>query len=178
MAPKSSETSYGSVAVTIHWLSAILIIVVLGTGFRAGSLTDPGAKVDVLRVHASLAIVVILLTLARIVWWWFADRRPDPVAGLPRWQHISARVVHILFYVVILSMGASGIGMLVLSGAGPVVFGGEGQLPDFWNFLPRVPHGIGARLMVALLVVHASAALYHQYIRRDGTLRRMWYRSA
>ena len=74
-------------------------------------------------------------------------------------------------------MAASGIGMFVLSGAGPIVFGSEGNLPDFTQYLPRVPHSIGARAMVALLVLHAGAALYHHFVKRDATLRRMWFRS-
>ena len=71
-------------------------------------------------------------------------------------------------------MGASGIGMLSLSGAGPIIFGRvEGHLPDFWNFKPRIPHGIGARLLVILLFLHIGAALYHHFILRDGSLKRM-----
>ncbi|MEM7501840.1 MAG: cytochrome b/b6 domain-containing protein, partial [Pseudomonadota bacterium] len=45
----------------------------------------------------------------------------------------------------------------------------------FWDYLPRRPHGLGARLMVALIVFHAGAALYHQFVMKDGLLRRMWY---
>jgi cytochrome b561 len=83
-------------------------------------------------------------------------------------------VVHFLFYVVTLGMIASGVGMMVLSGAAPVIFGGEGApLPDFWKYPPRVPHGIGARLLVALLLLHVGAALHHHFVRRDGLLRRM-----
>jgi len=84
--------------------------------------------------------------------------------------------VHLLFYVAILGMAASGIGMFILSGAGPIIFdGGEGQLPDFWDYKPRVPHGIGARFLIVLLVFHTGAALYHHFVRRDGLLWRMWY---
>jgi cytochrome b561/heme-degrading monooxygenase HmoA len=133
-------------------------------------------KAQVLRVHAPLVIAVLLLTLARIGWWWLADQKPDPVAGMPRWQLYSARAVHFLFYIVILGMAASGIGMFVLSGAGPTVFGGaEGQRPDFWNYKPRAPHAIGARVMLALLVLHTGAALYHHFIIRDSSLRRIWF---
>ncbi|WP_461512371.1 cytochrome b/b6 domain-containing protein [Rhizobium mongolense] len=39
----------------------------------------------------------------------------------------------------------------------------------------RAPHGLGARLLVALLVCHAGAALYHQFVRSDELLRRMRY---
>ncbi|MGI9570766.1 MAG: cytochrome b, partial [Desulfobulbia bacterium] len=176
MSLKSTQTRYSNVVVTIHWLTAILIIAALGSGFRAANTLDITTKSQLLAVHVSLAMTVVLLTLARILWWWFLDKKPDPVADTPTWQHISAQAIHLLFYVVILGMGASGIGMLVLSGAGPIIFGSvEGQLPNFWDFKPRVPHGIGARVLIALLIFHTSAALYHHFIRRDGLLWRMWY---
>lgn len=51
MAAKSSTTHYGNVAVTIHWLTALLIIALLGSGFRLSGLEDPTAKATLLRVH-------------------------------------------------------------------------------------------------------------------------------
>jgi hypothetical protein len=73
-------------------------------------------------------------------------------------------------------MVASGIGMMSLSGAAPAVLGETGAvLRGFTDYPPRVPHGLGARLLVALLVFHAGAALYDHFIRSDGLLRRMWY---
>lgn len=173
---KSSGTKYGSVAVTIHWLSAVLIVAVLGSGFRAADIVDPATKVQLLRIHVPLAFMVALLMVSRLLWWWFADRKPDPVAGTAKWQQFGATAIHWLFYVTILGMVASGIGLFVLSGAGPMVFGNvEGQLPDFWNFKPRVPHGIGARAMLLLLVLHVGAALFHHFVRGDGLLWRMWF---
>ena len=81
-----------------------------------------------------------------------------------------------LFYIVILGMAASGIGMLVLSGAGLIIFGGPAEsLPNFWDYAPRTPHGLGAKFMIGLLVLHAGAALYHQFFIKDGLLKRMWF---
>jgi len=175
MPMKSSSDHYGSVAVTLHWLSALLILVLIASGLRAGGLEDPAAKAAILRAHIPIGIAVLVLTLGRIVWWRFADTKPAPVP-MPAWQDRSARTVHVLFYAVILGMTASGIGMMLLSGAGPIIFGGESvSLPDFWDYKPRVPHGIGARVVIALFVVHAGAALYHSIVKRDGLLRRMWY---
>ncbi|HCA6665397.1 MULTISPECIES: cytochrome b [Burkholderiales] len=86
-----------------------------------------------------------------------------------------SRGVHVTLLVIVLGMVASGIGMMILSGAGPAVFGAPGAvMPDFHEVLPRRPHGLGARLMIALLAVHAGAALYHHFVRRDETLKRMW----
>jgi cytochrome b561 len=176
MAAKSTSHSYGSVAIAIHWLSAILIIILLASGFRAANVVDVTAKADALMVHAPAGITALILTLARIAWWVFADRKPDPAGGVPDWQEKAAKAVHILFYVIILGMAASGIGMFVLSGAGPIVFGGaDAVLPDFWNYPPRIPHAIGARVLVALLVLHIGAAFYHHFALKDGLLRRIWF---
>ena len=95
---------------------------------------------------------------------------------MPRWQARSARAVHVLLYAVILGMGASGIGMLVLSGAGDSLFdAASAPLPDFWQYAPRKPHSFGAKFLIALLVLHVGAALYHQMVLRDGLIRRMWF---
>lgn len=175
MLMKSEADRYGAMAVSVHWLSAVLILVLIASGFRAAGAVDPAVKTQLLRIHVSIAIAVLFLTLLRIVWWLAIDRRPDPVTGSPVWQERSARAVHLLFYVVILGMIASGIGMMVLSGAGSIIFGQGGVLPDFPRYTPRVPHGIGARLLVALLVLHLGAALYHHFFLRDGLLGRMWF---
>lgn len=173
---KSSPDRYGAMPVTIHWLTAILIVTALITGFRAAGADDATLQATLLRVHIPAAIAILLLTLTRIVWWLFLDRKPLLVTGSPLWQERLARGVHLLFYVVILGMVATGIGMIALSGAGPAIFGGDGSaLPDFTIYPPRMPHGIGARLLIALLAAHVGAALYHHFIRRDGLLWRMWY---
>ncbi|NKB19430.1 MAG: cytochrome B [Alphaproteobacteria bacterium] len=175
MAVKSTTDKYGTVAIIIHWLSALLILVLIGSGFRASGMEDPVAKAAILQVHLPVGISILLLTLARIGWWFWADKKPAPV-DMTLWQEWASRLVHVLFYVVILSMAASGIGMMVLSGAGPIIFGGSPEtLPDFWDFLPRTPHGIGARVMVALLAAHVGAAFYHHFIKKDGLIWRMWF---
>ena len=74
-------------------------------------------------------------------------------------------------------MLASGIGMMVLSGAGAILFGGApAPLPDFGVYPPRTAHGAGAYALAALAGLHAAAALYHHVWRRDNTLRVMWFR--
>ncbi len=176
---KSTATRYGTVAIMIHWLSAIFIFALMGSGFRAGSLADSAAKASVLSVHVPLGIIILLLTLTRVAWWLFVDRKPLHAEGDPAWQTASAKAVHLLFYIVIFGMAASGIGMMVLSGIGAILFGGlDAPLPDLWDYGPRIPHGIGARVMAALLILHIGAALYHQFIKKDGLIARMWFSSA
>lgn len=173
---KSSTDRYGAIAITLHWLTAIIIVLALASCFQAGNAMDTADKVGFLRLHIPAAIIVLLLTLFRIVWWWVFDRKPVPITGSPLWQERLARVVHIALYVLILGMIASGIGMIVLSGVGADIFSGADiELPNFMDYPPRIPHGLGANLLIALLAAHVGAALHHHFIRRDGLLWRMWY---
>lgn len=176
MALKSAPDRYGTMAVSIHWVSVVLILILIGSGFRAANTVDPAAKAAILRLHVPIAVAILALTFLRIVWWWRFDHKPHAVAGSARWQERTAQAVHVLFYIVILGMVASGVGMMALSGATPTIFGGTGELlPDFSKYSPRLPHGIGARFLLVLLVLHVGAALYHHFVRRDGLLWRMWF---
>ncbi len=170
---RSTKDHYGRVAVTIHWLSALLIIVLIGSGFRSGFATDPEVKLAALRIHLPVASLVLILTVLRLIWWWRFDTKPLPLQGVPNWQEAIARWTHRGLYVLILGMLASGIAMSVMSGLPDALFG-SADLPDFTELPPRTGHGIAARLIAAAVLLHAGAALYHHWVKKDRTLRRMW----
>jgi cytochrome b561 len=178
MSAKSSASRYGSVAIAVHWLSALAVLALLALGLTAANTADPAVKSALLRIHIPLGTLVLLLTLFRIVWW-FIDRRPAPLAGMPRWQISAETVVRVLLYAVVVLLGASGIGLLVLSGAAPILFfHAPGALPDFWQFPPMLVHYAAALLLIALICGHIAAALYHQFLKRDRLLYRMGVGSA
>lgn len=171
---KSSTDRYGRVAITIHWISAAMVIGLMIAGLRAADMTDLEAKASLLRIHAPMGAAILVLTLARIGWWLMADTKPEEPAGVPHLQALAAKAVHGLLYVAILGLAGSGIAMIVLSGAGEILFGtAPGPLPDFWDFAPRYGHAAMAWLMGALLVLHVGAALYHQFVLKDRLFARM-----
>ncbi|PIE15732.1 MAG: cytochrome B [Rhodobacterales bacterium] len=173
---KSTANRYGTVAIILHWTIAALIFVLMGSGFRAAFMLDDAAKQAILKLHVPLGLLLILLTLLRLLWWVFIDTKPQPVAGTSRPQFIVAKAVQGMFYPAILLMVASGMTMMAMSGAGDVLFGSApGTLPDFTRYAPRLFHGLGAFLMIALLALHIGGALFHQFIQKDGLLRRMWF---
>lgn len=172
MSLKSSSTRYGSVAIAIHWLAALMIVVLFATGLLAAAQVDPAAKLALLRAHIPIGAGVLLLTLFRIVWWVAVDRRPVPPAGQPAWQKFTAQAVHIGLYVVVLVAASSGIATIIVSGALPAIIG-SATLPNLESVLPRAVHGVMSRVMLGLLALHIGAALYHQFIRKDRLLARM-----
>jgi cytochrome b561 len=167
----SEKDRYGAVAVTIHWVTALAILLLLTSGLVAANMAGD-VPVNLIRIHVALGVSVFVLTLLRIGWWFVVDTRPAEIGGMPRWQSLAARAVHVLLYVIVLAMGVSGIGLLVLSNALPALAGGA-PLPDFSTFTPFVVHGLAARLLIGLLVLHIGAALFHHFVRRDGLLARM-----
>jgi cytochrome b561 len=171
---KSSPDHYGRIAIAIHWISAVMIAGLLISGVRASGMADPVAKAALLRIHAPVGVAILGLTLVRLGWWRMADQKPRDPAGLPRPQIVAARAVQGLFYVAILGLALSGIAVLVLSGAGDILFGNaSGPLPDFWDAPPRYGHAAMALLLAVLLVLHVGAALYHQFVLGDRLLARM-----
>jgi cytochrome b561 len=172
MPVKSTSSRYGGVAILIHWTSALAVVLAFAAGLAMANAADPMRQAAILPIHITFASLVIVLTLLRIAWWLFADKRPALPAGQPRWQRAVARLTHGAIYAVILIMATSGIAMVVASGALEQVFAG-GPLPDLSALPPRIAHGVLSRLLLALLVLHIGAALYHQFIRRDRQLARM-----
>ena len=172
MATKSTSSQYGSVAVAIHWASALAVILAFAAGFVVANVAPPAQQGPILIAHITLGLIVFALTLLRIVWWLVADKHPAAPADQPRWQVRAAQAVHLGLYVLLVLMASSGITTLILSGAVPTILSG-GPVPDFSELIPRIAHGIMSKLLLALFIGHVGAALYHQFVRRDHLLARM-----
>ena len=174
MSLKSSPNRYGAVAIAIHWLTALAILGMLVSGLAAANSTDPETEFSLLRGHAIMGSLIGILTLLRIVWWLFFDKRPADQTGMTRGQVLASHVVHYTLYAVILVMVSSGFATVIMTGANLQLFGAAPlPLPDFELAPPFTVHGILARVLIALLIGHIGAALYHQFIKRDRLLSRM-----
>ena len=85
----------------------------------------------------------------------------------------AARAGHLALNLVVLLLAFSGTMLALQSGTFDAVFG-AGSLPaDFKEFTPRQIHGLASRLTMGLIALHVLAALYHQFIVKDGLLARM-----
>ena len=171
---------YHPLLVAMHWVLALLIIAALGLGTLVMAKipnTDP-MKLEALRSHMSGGVLILILMLVRL----FVrtrTRHPAPAtAGNPLLDLI-ARTSHRLFYSAVFAMAASGLFVAVQAGLFDAVFAGHGSLPaDFWVFPARTVHYAFSRLLMALIVLHVIAALFHTVVLRDGLLRRMFLDAA
>jgi cytochrome b561 len=64
--------------------------------------------------------------------------------------------------------------MGVGSGLLELIFTGVGALPETFEGQPvRIVHGLSSKLLIASVLLHMAAALYHQFVLRDGIFRRI-----
>jgi cytochrome b561 len=160
----------------LHWLIALLIVLNFALAWVAERM--PGSqKMLIMANHKSIGITVLILTVVRIAW--RLTHRPPPLQRtLQTWERALARVVHTLFYVLMLAMPLTGWSMV--SGDGPVrVFGlfAVPALPvptteqageTFYDVHVKL-----AWLLLGLFALHVLGALKHQVVDRDATLSRM-----
>jgi len=173
----NTRDSYGAVAKFLHWAIVILIIAQYVIIESAEDLPDGVEKLSSISLHKSLGMLVLLLVVARIGWRLVNRGKPVPVT-MPPWQRISAAAGHGLLYLLILLQPLSGWAMSSAANY-PVTLFGWFQFPalvapnhDLHEGLEEV-HEVLFYAMVVIAVVHVAAALYHHFLLKDDTLRRM-----
>lgn len=171
-------TRYHPLLVVLHWFLAALIVLALALGmFVLKSIPNSSPqKLEALRAHMIGASLIFTLMAARFALRMLSARPEPATTGKPALDRV-ARISHLAFYGLVAGMIATGLATALLAGLPAIVFGGSGApLPDSFAVFPtRVVHGVLAKLLVALIALHATAALYHHFVLGDGLLKRMGF---
>ena len=169
---------YHPLLVALHWfLGAFLLLdLFLGTFVLKAIPNASPDKLEALRAHMSGGLVILVLMGIRLTVRRSSVKPPAATAGHPLLDAI-AHLSHIALYALVFLMVATGLATALISDAFAVVFLHYGQpLPATFNDLPtRILHGYFAKALIALIALHVGAALYHQFVRGDRLLRRMWF---
>jgi cytochrome b561 len=117
-------------------------------------------------------ILVWVRLLARLI-----GTTPEVLPPVPNWQHAIAVAVEIALYALMIALPL--LGWLILSADGDAI-------PFFGLELPALTapdkplaeraeeiHEALGTIGYFLIGLHAAAALFHHYVRRDNTLKRM-----
>ena len=185
MGTGNTAASWGWPARLIHWVMAGLILFQLGLGLRMVRLvSDVSVQFGLYQTHKSWGFVIFTLALVRILWR-ATHRPPELPGGMRPLEAALARGAHLALYVLIVAQPLTG---WLLASASPLqdtwglknmVFAWF-ELPD--PFQPgskgledifKSIHAWAAFAMAVILAGHVAAALRHQFVRRDGLLRRM-----
>ena len=191
MGLKNTHSSWGTVARFFHWGMLLLIVIQIPLGFvmvevyeaYAETYADDTWVMRTSRLHHTLGFVMLAFIVLRFGWR-VANRTPELPASLVEYQRWLARGTHVLLYALLIVYPLSGWASLSAY---------EGEFPIFlfgWDSMPRIVPQVAEdavfnyeffatihrwcwRIGAAVLGLHVFGALWHQYIARDGILRRM-----
>ncbi len=174
----NSCQSYGVLSKWLHWMISICMIGMIWLGWY---MVDLGYYDrwyhDALSIHKAVGIAVLGLGTLKIAWTLYTGL-PDPVSTIKPWERTAARATHIIFFLLMVLIPVAGYVISTSEGRPVSVFGWFDvpvvYIANAWQRdLAIAAHYYLAYGTALLVAVHASAALKHQFLDRDGTLRRM-----
>ncbi|MFC4278392.1 cytochrome b [Achromobacter aloeverae] len=176
VSPSPQGARYSRPAIILHWLVFLLVALALfAIEIRGPRGSDTRALWTGIHVWAGCTVLVV--TAIRLAWR-LAHGVPAPEAEGGTFLVLCARALHWLFYLVLIAQPLLGILMTNMAGRPVTLMGTDwsfslvGEHPDLRPGVKAAHLFIGNALYY-LIGLHALAALWHQFIRRDGTLRRM-----
>jgi cytochrome b561 len=173
-----SSRRYGAAAQSIHWISALLVVIAWGLGL-IGEELDKGRPRELGEFwHIFAGELVLLLLLFRLVWRLVEPPPAAELTAMGRLADVAAKLGHLALYALLLAVPAIGIATQFAGGETLSVFG-LFEIASPWtkdrafkHSLEEV-HELSAHALIALAALHALAALAHHFILHDQTLRRM-----
>jgi cytochrome b561 len=165
---------YSATARLFHWLTALLVVVAYIVSVGGPEMGVYSAVNDFSRgSHELLGMIVFALTMARVCWWTIFPSPKSP--EMPAWMEIGARLGQWAIYALLALVPVTAIRGAWLEGH-PLALLAVGNI-DPW--LPQSRH-LGLALadihgwlgdaLMWLAGLHATAALYHHFWRRDTVL--------
>ncbi|WP_407311191.1 cytochrome b [Pseudomonas sp. nanlin1] len=174
---KNTEARYGSLSITLHWLMLVMLAAVYACiELRGQFARGSDSRLLIVQLHFMLGLSVFALVWLRLLARSLGvTPKIEPTPAL--WQRLGASAMHWALYALMIAMPV--LGWLILSG--------EGKPVPFWGL--QLPHLIAPNRELAaqiqdwhisvgtwgywLIGLHAVAGLFHHYVIRDNTLRRI-----
>ncbi|WP_373353324.1 cytochrome b [Pseudoroseicyclus sp. CXY001] len=152
-----TKARYARPQVWLHWLTVLLLLVSLISHDAMEDawdlVEDGGAAVGALP-HRLAGVAILFLTLARLVLRMRYGAPPEP--PMPPLMALAATFSHIALYALLIILPILGLTAWV---------GGVEAAAEL--------HGTLVWLLWIIVVLHVAAALFHQFVRRDGLMGRM-----
>jgi cytochrome b561 len=170
---------YGTVARLLHWIMAIMILIMIPVGLIMTQEGLARPTQDALFIlHKNLGALLLVLIVARLAWRLAVPPPPLPET-LPPIQQTVSKLVHWGLYLFIFVMAASGYARVRLGGFPIEYLDAMGVPPLLPENEPAAEvaksiHATAKFGLAGLIVLHIGAAIYHALVVRDDVFRRMW----
>ena len=177
---RNTGERFGAPAIALHWAMALLLLGLLASGLVMSRMPDVGfdtRKIVLILYHKQVGMLALAMALLRLAWR-VGNALPALVDTLPRWQQVTARLIHLCFYALMFALPLTGW-LMSSAGGFPMSFLDLFELPDLiapseyrFRALIAIHQWLGYALL-ALALLHTGAALRHHFLLGDRTLRKM-----
>jgi len=180
---KSAKTTaaggrFDRVSIALHWLTVLLVVVqFVSVWLRESVHHETSLAASLLETHRTAGILTWIVGVGRLVWRHrFAYLPPFP-QSMPKLQQSIAKANEYALYVLLIVQPITGLGRILLRGQPfelliwqvPALFEQNQEIRSLFV----EAHELGAKTLLALIALHAGAALFHRLILRDDVLQRM-----
>jgi superoxide oxidase len=175
--PTARRAPFDGVTIAIHWTTLVLVLGLVTSALMIEGANDPASAKLLFQVHRSLGVTTWTLAAARLVWRLTRATLPPFPATMGPAQRWAARLNEYGLYGLLLGQPVTGLGDTLFRGK------------PFDLFIWRIPalvarhkglasglhelHVWGAVALAALVGLHASAALLHAFVLKDGVFQSM-----
>ena len=174
---KNTQYQYGLVSTYLHWLSALLIVVLFALGFWMVELSYYNEWYRLgPYYHKSLGLLLFALSVTRVI---CKVLQPKPIiSSATAIEKYLAQLGHLVLYLSLFCILISGYLISTADGRGIEVFGlftvpSVGELFNNQEDIAGEIHRYAAYFIIFMALVHALAALRHHFINKDDTLIKM-----
>ena len=169
-------TRYGAVARLLHWTVVLLLVGEYALAWLMPDIRKGTQPNGLIAWHLFMGPLILAVMLLRLGWRSVVGA-PDPHPGVA-WQELASKLTHGLLYALLLVLPL--LGWINASTRGWSIHLLGMPLPALASQGSTVGHDLGewhstlAYIVLGLIGLHVSAALYHHWVRKDGLLARMW----
>jgi cytochrome b561 len=171
-----SETSrYDRFALGLHWAMAVMIVLAFGLALVVDVFPRSFEPV-IVETHKDLGMAILVLLVIRALWR-ITHRPPEQDASIGPLMRRASHLGHLALYVLMVAVPVIGVVYTFWRGQGlhlGIIDIASPVAADRAVARPlREIHELAAYALMGLAGLHAAAALWHHYVMRDSTLRRM-----
>lgn len=176
----NQTNSYGALTKLLHWSVALGFLGLFGLGFWMVELDYYSSWYHQAPfIHKSVGVLLVLTMIFRFLWHLYSPT-PQQFSNTPRWQFKWVRLLHLSFYMWILFLGVSGY-LISTAEGDPIQVFSWFEVPSLLTPFDQQAEIAGsihkwmAYGVMALVGLHALAAIWHHFFLKDNTLKKMLF---